>query len=296
MERSKQFFEECQATFMTIARLILKVKWRKTFRNTGEEKLLLLGNGPSLSNSMNQLGDSLGRIKTMCVNLFPTTPDFKRVKPSYFVVSAPEFWLENVDPVYLESRSSILRALRDDTSWPLEVFIPWEARRFKEWVQLPSKNPNITVTWYNIHPAEGFRWFRHWAFRMQLGMPRPHNVLIPSMMVAIAKGIREVYVVGADHSWLPQITVDEQNVVLVNQKHFYDSETSRPEIMRKLGTGRRTLAEVLQKFQYTFASYFLIRHYAESRGVRILNATPGSFIDAFDRISTEELRERTAPH
>ncbi|MFN3341677.1 MAG: hypothetical protein ACK40M_03210 [Flavobacteriales bacterium] len=253
--------------------------------------MLILGNGPSLSQSLKELG-FLDRHKTVCVNYFPATEDFTKIKPAFFVVSAPELWLNGVEEVYVQMRKDIISSLITKTSWPLEIFIAKEAAKHPDWRMLTAKNSMIKVVWYNIQPAEGFRWFRHVFFNAQWGMPRPHNVLIPAIMLGIRSGFSNIYLLGADHSWLPQITVDDQNTVLINQKHFYDADKSRPDVMRKLGSGSRKLHEVLQKFQYTFESYFVIQEYANSRKTRIINATPGSFIDAFERINTEELRLR----
>jgi hypothetical protein len=53
--------------------------------------------------------------------------------------------------------------------------------------------------------------------------------------------------------------------------------------MHQGGKGERKLHEVLMKFVYSFEGYFTIRQYAEYKHTQILNCTPGSFIDAFDR-------------
>ena len=58
--------------------------------------------------------------------------------------------------------------------------------------------------------------------------------------------------------------------------------------MQKLGRGERNLYELLIMYVHTFRGYFIIRKYAESRNTTILNATKGSFIDAFDR--TNEIK------
>ena len=53
--------------------------------------------------------------------------------------------------------------------------------------------------------------------------------------------------------------------------------------MYKAGIRPRRLHEVLEKFFFAFRSYFDLKDYAESRGVRIYNSTPKSYIDAFER-------------
>ena len=44
------------------------------------------------------------------------------------------------------------------------------------------------------------------------------------------------------------------------------------------------LHEVLYSMYVAFRSYFVIRDYAERIGCKIINITPGSFIDAFERM------------
>ena len=117
-------------------------------------------------------------------------------------------------------------------------------------------------------------------------MPRPHNVLIPSLILAIQSGYKEINVVGADHSWIEELTVNENNEAMVHQKHFYDEDSSKSEAMYKLGRRPRLLHEILEKFVYAFRSYHFIRQFSEKKGAKIWNLTPKSFIDAFDRRKT----------
>ena len=63
-------------------------------------------------------------------------------------------------------------------------------------------------------------------------MPRPRNVLIPSIMLAINSGYRRVYVAGADHSWLKTLSVDDENRVVSIQPHFYKEKESEEERIR----------------------------------------------------------------
>ena len=113
------------------------------------------------------------------------------------------------------------------------------------------------------------------------------------MILGINLGFKKIFVAGADHSWLKELFVTELNEVLLSQKHFYDKETLNeetdknkptPKPMYLGGTGQtRKLHEVLLKFYYSFRSYWDIKNYAEALSVSILNITPGSYIDAFER-------------
>jgi hypothetical protein len=102
-------------------------------------------------------------------------------------------------------------------------------------------------------------------------------------MISINLGYKNIYLFGADHSWLKDIHVDENNLVLLTQKHFYNEKSARPKPMTNTGKGVRKLHEVLKKFQITFKNYFLIEEYSRKKNSLIFNSTKNSYIDAFER-------------
>lgn len=113
-------------------------------------------------------------------------------------------------------------------------------------------------------------------------MPRPHNVIIPSLMCGIWMGYKNIGLLGAEHSWLPTITVNDNNQVLLNHQHFYD-DGAKVNVMTYEGRRTRKLHEVLEKFYFSFRSYWIIQSFAEKQGVKITNFTPNSYIDAFPK-------------
>jgi hypothetical protein len=245
---------------------------------------VILGNGPSLNDSITGNKKFLQDKDLFCVKSFPLTKYYLELKPVYYINSAPESYMENVPEQIRQKNQFLYDTIGQQTTWKMTFFIPHHAKKSSYWKNEISKNKNITVVYFNTTPVDGLRKANHLFYRMNLGMPRPHNVLIPTILLALNIGYKEIYLLGADHSWLPEISVDENNRVLVNQKHFYDEEISEPKPMHKLGKGERRLHEVLIKFIYTFRGYFNLKYYAETLSVRIFNATPGSYIDAFDRI------------
>ncbi|MDE7120512.1 MAG: hypothetical protein K2O10_07865, partial [Muribaculaceae bacterium] len=114
------------------------------------------------------------------------------------------------------------------------------------------------------------------------GMPRPRNVLIPSLMLAIAMGYRDITVLGADHGWLSTLSVTDDNRVVSVQPHFYKADKNEEQrVSAVYGTLR--LDQVLESMTIAFRAYHSIERYARRKGARIYNATPGSMIDAFKR-------------
>lgn len=252
----------------------------KEFRNSDE--LVILANGPSLSRTVSEHRAFLDRRTLLAVNLCATSPMFTELRPELYLIADPLFWI--VD----EKRDTLFGSLARKTDWPLHLFIPARALADPKWKPMIAGNPNITVHIYNTTPVEGFRKFSHAVFRSGLGMPRPHNVLIPSIATALRLPFRRIYLAGADHSWLPEISVTDNNEVLMHQKHFYDRGSSKADTVKQENLSEAHLHTILYHMHVAFKAYFILRDYAESLGKEIINITPGSFIDAFRRIEPEE--------
>lgn len=243
---------------------------RTTHRDDGA--IVVLGNGPSLNQTLAESADFLRSHKKLAVNFAATTPQFFDLRPEYYVLADPHFFNSDAPNV----RTLWQNLARAD--WQMVLYVPRSVRR----LPFGCNNPNIIVERYNQTPVEGFRAFRHAAYRARLGMPRPRNVLIPSLMLAIAAGFKEIYIAGADHSWMKTIAVDDDNNVVSVQPHFYtDSQGEQQRIRTEYLN--YPLHKIIHSFYIAFRSYFIIRDYADARGVTIWNITPGSFIDAFPR-------------
>ncbi|NSW44722.1 MAG: hypothetical protein HPY79_02710 [Bacteroidales bacterium] len=289
LEKISYHIEKIIQTFISIIRLLFLTHYRvKIQKQNDHQDCLILANGPSLNFLIEKYPSFIKNKALVCVNFFPNTNYYQTFKPSYHVISAPELWRSDAMPNYLKLSKELFKNIAQKTDWQLTLFIPFEARKYKQWQEPLKNNQNIQITYYNPTPIDGYFWFCKKVFDWQWGMPRPHNVLIPSLMLAIKKGYKNIYIWGADHSWLKEISVDDQNQVLVNQKHFYDEDTSKPLPMNKF-RGTRKLHEVLIKFVHAFKGYFDIEKYAQSKNVSIYNATPNSYIDAFKRYKIESL-------
>ncbi len=229
----------------------------------------------------------------MCVNYFARTKEFELVRPDYYVICSPEYFIQDEKELYRNQREQTFDAILEKTKWPMIFIVPSLAKSNKVWSEPFKGHPFIDIRYMNTTPIEGFRAFRHLAFNWGLGMPRPHNVLVACLYVAIKVRFHHIYLTGADHSWLNEILVSDDNEVLIGQKHFYDQQTKNqaeevnrpdPKPMYKGSTkNKRKLHEVLEKFYISFNSYWVLKSYAEAYGVQVINVTDGSFIDAFER-------------
>lgn len=277
------------ASFFTLLKVLLRSSFfLKKYKSATDNEIYILGNGPSFKKDYQKYSIQLATKTLLTVNGFPLTDAFTALKPSYFIICSPGFYNDKAMDYNVSVRANIINSLIEKTSWPLTFFLPVSARKNSLFLKRLGKNENISLFFYNTTPVEGLYPLTKFFLSSGLGSPRPHNVLIPSILQAINSGYKKIYLMGADHSWLPQITVSNKNEVLINQKHFYDEDSATPKQMHKNeGQGNRHLHEVLEKFYYSFESYHLLNRYAKDKSSRILNLTEGSYIDAFERENIE---------
>ncbi len=241
------------------------------------DELVILANGPSLNATVEAHADFLESRTLLAVNFCATSEMYTRLRPQLYLIADPLFWLVE------EKRTQLFGALAGRTTWPMHLFMPVRAAGAPQWREMLAANKCITVHMYNTTPVEGFDSLARAIYRRGLGMPRPHNVLIPSIATALRMPFRKIYLAGADHSWLPEITVTDDNEVLMHQKHFYDSASSRAETVKQENLSTARLHTILYHMHVAFKAYFTLRDYAASLGKEIINITPGSYIDAFPR-------------
>lgn len=243
------------------------------------EELVILGNGPSLNDTMQHNLSFLQARHLLAVNFAANTPIFTELKPKFYMLTDPHFFVrmeqENVKQLWINFAEKV--------DWEMTLFIPTKIKQSGEWFSLLKRNKSITICTYNMTPVEGFCWFENFTYSHRLGMPRPRNVLIPSLMQAIAMRYKTVYLAGADHSWLKTLSVDDDNRVVSIQPHFYKEAKSEEERIKK-DYMSIPLHQVLESMYIAFRTYHTIRRYADYQGVEILNITPDSFIDAFKKI------------
>lgn len=238
-----------------------------------DEAIIIMGNGPSLNGTISKYADVLKSIPTLAVNFATNAPEFSNLQPRYYVLADPHFFVSSDDDNVKKLRDNLAKV-----SWQMTLFLPFDAKKYGFVIE----NSNIDIEYFNFLAVEGFEWFENWAYSSGRGMPRPRNVLIPSIMIAITMGYGNIYVTGADHSWTKTLSVNEQNEVVSVQPHFY-KEDEKEEKRIKVDYLKYPLHQIVYSFYVAFKAYHEIQRYAIHKKVNIYNSTPGSFIDAFPR-------------
>lgn len=274
-ENEAGFFGALAQTLKGCAKLMLQSHKVNFTRCNREKPLVVLGNGPSLKETIEKHSDKLREYDTMAVNFAANAPEFEFLKPEYYILADPHFF-DNPD----DSNVARLIANIQKVDWPLTIFLPFGARRRCAL----KKTQWLNIEFYNAIGVEGFRKFTDIVYSSGRAMPRPRNVLIPAIMTGITMGYKEIYITGADHSWTKTLSVDNENRVVSIQPHFYKEDERE---MRRISKEylKHKLHNILYSFYLAFRSYHVIEDYASRLGIKIYNATLESFIDAFPRKS-----------
>ena len=278
LDRLSKMLKTAADTTMSIAKIAILSSKRVTMpRADAGARMVILGNGPSLNETIAHSSDFLMQHHRLAVNFAANAPAFTSLQPTHYVLADPHFFQAINEP----NVARLWLAL-SQVDWAMNLFVPVNVSLPSDVAGIIAGNACLRLHRYNLTPVEGAEWLENWAFKHLLGMPRPRNVLIPSIMIAIACGYRTIYIAGADHSWTRTLSVDDDNNVVSIQPHFYKEDEKE---VQRVNTEymQYPLHQILYSFYVAFRSYHTIARYASHLGVDIFNITPGSFIDAFPR-------------
>ena len=231
---------------------------------------ILMGNGPSLSTFLENMDEEENGKEVFAINFFCSTDYFDKVKPSYYAL---------LDPLIFEQSSTLAPKVQEliikfnDIFWQMVLFVPSDFR--KSFLVKRLNNENLTIVPFNPIPIKGFSGLENFIFRMNLGMPVPETVINAAIFIAINMKFERIHLYGVEQSWLKHLHVSNENEVRVGLPHFYRGSDNTRE--------NRTLSEFLLSQASVFSSHMRLQKYAKAQGSHILNHTPNSYIDAYER-------------
>ncbi len=250
----------------------------------------VLGNGPSLNESLAAHLHFIRQTEMVCVNNFAHAEVFKQLRPQNYVISDPNYFVFAEHTTDRPDIRQTLAVFVEQVDWPMVLYVPHFARGSYLMGQIGQGNPQIRVVFFNYTIATGFHWLTHWLFASGLAMPRAQTVLVAALTLMVNRAFDTVYLFGADTSWHEQIRLDEQNQLLIKQIHFYDKPADvrhEPVYQDKHRQRTFSMASQFLSLHKVFRGYEILRDYADHRGVKILNASAKSYIDAFDRVTVD---------
>ena len=280
----KQNLKLLLETFISIIIVLKKTSFFnvKYLPRASNKDIYVFGNGPSLTDQLYTNLEFFLNKNIFCVNFFCKHDLFIKIKPNYYVLADPNFYLQSNSHSITELQYDIYNILKNNVFWNLSLFIPSSTDMGKFWHNLAYDNNNIHVIFFNKYTATGFKKITHFLYKRNYAMPPAQNVLHAAIFLSLNMGYTNIYLLGADHSWLCDIKVNDKNVLYIVDKHFYGNDTIP---FYKCGASNDIwkMHEILFTWSRTFFAYFILNEYAQYLNKSVINLTSNSYIDAFPK-------------
>lgn len=255
----------------------------KDFRFTGMQSATVhvLGNGPSLEQSLPKIGE---KDDVIMVNFSVLTDLFIKLKPNYLCLADPKFF-DFSNNSELENKKMALIERLQNIDWNLRIVVPSGAGL--EWDNmLPDRVSVLRVN--TVSCDKSVQFLRNYCYKYNFSMPALENVLVLAIYIAIQRGYNLIYLHGADSDSFKNITINKRNEMVLDEIHYYDSgkrnlSTEEGAIFKTGELYKRLACE-----SSMFRSYVDLADYANYNGSKILNVCPHSMIDAFERSALTE--------
>ena len=269
--------------------LSLQKSTKAQFKSHQGESLIIIGNGPSLTDTINLHVDKLKKNNCMTVNFFANTDLFAEIQPSSYLLIDPAFFK---DPNILSEdlKSKVLQLICSFTEkvfWEMTLYLPISANKsflFKE----IKRNKHIRIVFFNNkgeYHTKLFPSFNYWLWNHNCIAPLAQTVLNSCLTLAITMHYSYIYIVGADTSWHEDYWMDQKtNDLYTKDKHSYGKEKCRlyKDVAHKSPT---RIHEEFLNVSKALESYWTLAEYATYNKVKVYNASEYSWIDAFERKS-----------
>lgn len=294
MRLTEKIIAALQNTFDTLvflATMAAKEDFRNHVARAGAEdmhpsrRLAILGNGPSLGEQLPKLIErkEWAEVDMMAVNFFALSEEFTVVRPKYYVISDPMFFRKAGQS---ERVMTLYKALAERVTWRMTLYVQYYNPEHFDYSAAIAANPNIRIVPFHSIVFHGFRSVEFWMYRRGLGSGNFGTVVQNGEFIGILLGYKQIELYGVDHTLLEGLCVDDENRLCRTQSHYYDTTPQAPKPIYYNATNPPrpyTMSEYLAETAELFRGHEVLRDWATKEGVRIVNRTRGSMIDAYER-------------
>jgi hypothetical protein len=278
-------------TMLFFATMAVKEDFRNYVAHAGveqmssERRLAILGNGPSLKQQLPQLIEQQAwqKMDMMAVNFFALSEEYKVVCPKFYILSDPQFFRKAGRSERIEQ---LYNALAEQTTWPMTLYVQYYNPEKFDYAAAVKHNPKIRIVPFHSIVYHGLRSLEFWCYRRGLGSGNFGTVVQNGEFIGILLGYKTIELYGVDHTLLDGLMVDDENRLCRIKSHYYDSTPTVAEPIYYNATNPPrpyTMHEYLAETAELFRGHEVMRDYAAKQGVRIINRTAGSMIDAYER-------------
>ena len=268
-------------TIQGISRIVRFAEWEKLPQAKSNRSLAILANGPSLKAYQQKL-DIFADKDVLCLNFFALTDDFLALKPKYYALADPAFFVPRQDRLSeeLAKIDDMLEIFQTKIDWQMHIIVPSHMAIPTEMAKVLHKNKNLSLIKINEFYFEGFSLVERYLRKKQLMSFIFQNVVVMAISAGMFMGYKNIFLFGVDADWIKNITVGSDNKLYLDDTHFY-------------GTQKRVIEDINMEIEMkalctTFRMYGKIAAFAKENGINIYNTCEHSFIDTFPKINMLE--------
>ncbi len=282
-----QWVSNLLASLLSLLKVAIRLQHRTRLPAPRQPICSVLGNGPSLNQSLALHTDFLRQTELICVNNFAHSPVFTQLKPQNYVLFDPAYFTYQGGPDERPDIRQTITAFAEQVDWAMTLYVPQFANDSYLLRLLAEKNPRINIARFNYTVVDGFQRLTFWLCANGFGMMQSQNVIIATLALMLNRRFSTIYLFGADTSWHEQIRVSDQNQLLMQQTHFYEDASKVAHVPVYADAAQQqtwSMASQFLSLHKVFRGYERLQAYARYRGVSVLNASVKSYIDAFPRV------------
>lgn len=242
--------------FLQLKKFLIKNSSIKKKRN----KVVLIANGPSIA-SLN-LVEMLKDVDTIVMNLFYKHQSINKLNIVAYCYGENG---SDMNMYHCVEHTKNILLINSDTYWFTSDFIKnLDINNPKIHFYFPGDDSVLKRSRKNIDLSKRAPYFESTA---QM-----------AIIVAIAMGYREIFLLGYDHNFL---AVDRY------LDHFYTE--SDGELKSDMLINNVDYQWLIRNCDKMWSRYKLIKKYADSRGIKIINCGRNSYLDVFKKIPYEKI-------
>jgi hypothetical protein len=273
----KKFFN----TLLSLVKVVLLTRKPSILPKVQKKQCSILGNGPSLRETLAQDIAFLEQTELVCVNNFAASEYFFKLKPQNYVLHDPAYYLYDGVTFKRADIEQTLLALQNNVDWSMNLYLQQRAKKSIFLQNLKQQNSNINLVYYNYTIFEGFDSIKHWFFKYNLAMPQAQNVMVVSLFLMVNRTFEQIFLFGADHSWHENFKVSEDGLTFKDQ-HFYDKkQVGYVKIYDVEKKENATMSTQFLSLSKAFRGYDVLKKYAQFQKIKVLNASIKTYVDAF---------------
>jgi len=257
-------------------------------KDKNKKSTIIICNGPSLSKDIDWIVENREKLDISAVHFFANSEYFFKVKPRYFFLADPLFWVKDINKDFKETNSELFRNF-EKVNWKMDIICP-----SKGYLPIKKRIKNKFIKVEKIrHWSIDFksRFITILSLRLNLTTPFFSTVAVMALWHAMLRSRKKIYIYGADFTNFKEFSINQISNEIVNNNfsHFYKNSKAENNTLSKYKNRNVLFNTILYKCWISFEQIYLLSRLAKIKKIEILNSSTDSYIDCFRR---ENLRDK----